>query len=583
MGRAWWGAIFAVLIVATASCSSAPSIKPVPTADIPDARPISREIATVLLNFSVYDYALAGGLNGERIRSVDPERYATIARAQAQVIADNTTKIIAAVVDTNGPVRDRLVSLADALGTLRRDALAYADAKNVESFARILSDVDQNWALLRQIQSLLKDDGILDQTISRGTSMKTTATPGKRALVTIGPYAGAAEAAEVAREFGSAGTSTTESPFVVRITFPDRAQADAKAADLQRHGTPAIVIDQTAFAFTRSGAAPDVELWREPERFIDTHAAARKIALSGNAGLVATGSDDGFMTVFTNDGVLRALPKANAGVNQLVFTDDGSFLMGGGQLLSTWMMPTPTFTVGEPMRLTGAPASAVYVPSANAFFASSEGIIGGRAPDGAVLSEPFPIVTPNAAAILAASDKGELFIGVQVPQGFEIRVLRVGVTKFQAGILRVPGIGKAFAVDRSGSWGAVSTDQGTYRFSIKSADPTKSLVRIGATSRDVEFGADATLYVMEAQKLTAMSPEGAVRWAQPLIDGRRIAIGKRAVVLDGTDKLVTFAPDDGALDLLAPVGDIQDLVVSKDGKWVGVIADARRAVLFKLQ
>ena len=583
MGRAWWGAIFAVLIVATASCSSASPSRPRPTGDIPDARPIAREIASVLLNFSVYDYALVGGLNGERVRAVDEERYATIARAQASLISDNATKIIAEVVDTTGPIHDRLVTLADSLAVLRRDALAYADAKNAESFARILADVDANWALLHEMQSLLKDDGILDTTIERGTSMKTKATPGTRALVTIGPYAGAAEAAAVAQEFGAAGTSTAESPFVVRIIFPDRAAADAKAADLQKHGTPAIVIDQTAFAFTRSGTAPDVELWREPERFIDTHSSARKIALSGNAGLVATGSDDGFMAVFTNDGVLRALPKANAGVNQLVFTDDGRFLMGGGQLLSTWVMPTPNFTVGEPMRLTGAPISAVYVPSANAFFASSDGIVGGRAPDGVPLSDPFPMLTPNAGAILATSDAGELFIGAQVPTGFEVRVLRVGVSRFPAGILRVPGTGQAFAVDRTGTYGAVSTDQGTYRFSIKAADPTKTLARVASPARDLEFGPDATLYVMEAQRMTAISTEGTVRWTQPLIDGRRIAVGLRAVVLDGTDKLIAFAAKDGAQDLLAPVGDIQDLVVSKDGKWVGVIAEARRAVLFKLQ
>lgn len=583
MGRAWWGAIFAVLIVATASCSSAPPSKPQPTADIADARPLAREIASLLLTFSVYDYALVGGLNGERIRVVDEARYATIARAQASLISDNSTKIIAAVVDTIGPVHDRLVTLADSLAVLRRDALAYADAKNPESLARIIADVDANWAILRQLQSLLKDDGALDATISRGTSIKTTLTPGKRALVTIGPYAGAEEAAQIAAEFGAAGVASTESPFVVRITFGSRAAADAKAADLQKHGTPAIVIDQTAFAFSRSGAAPDVELWREPERFIDTHSLARKIALSGDGRLVATGSDDGFMAVFTNDGVLKALPKANAGVNQLVFTDDGRFLMGGGQLLSTWVMPNPNFTIGEPMRLTGAPISAVYVPRANAFFASSDGIIGGRAPDGVPLSDPFPILTPGAGAILAASDAGELFIAVQVPQGLEIRVLRVGLTRFQAGILRVPGVGRAFAVDRTGTFGAASTDQGTFRFSLKAADPTKSIARVAATSRDVEFGADGTLYVMEAQRLSAVTSEGAARWSQPLVDGRRMAVGLRPVVLDGTDRLVAFAPQDGATDTLAPVGDVQDLVVSKDGRWIGVIADARRAVLFKLQ
>jgi len=46
---------------------------------------------------------------------------------------------------------------------------------------------------------------------------------------------------------------------------------------------------------------------------------------------------------------------------------------------------------------------------------------------------------------------------------------------------------------------------------------------------------------------------------------------------------VPAADDGGAVDALAPVGTIQDLVVSKDGRWVGVIAEAKRAVLFKLQ
>ena len=108
-------------------------------------------------------------------------------------------------------------------------------------------------------------------------------------------------------------------------------------------------------------------------------------------------------------------------------------------------------------------------------------------------------------------------------------------------------------------------------------------MKVTGTARDVEFGTDATLYVMEAQKLSAIGVEGTVRWSQPLTDGRRIAVGIRPVVLDGTDKLVTYAPADGVADTLAPIGQIQDLVVSKDGRWVGVIAEARRAVLFKLQ
>ena len=585
MGRAGWGAIFAILIVATASCSTAPSIKP-PAKDIADARPIAREISDILLNFSAYDYAVVGGINGDTIRIVTPERYSSVARAQASVIADNATKIIAAAVDANGPIRDRLVMLADALGVLRTDALAYADGGEPSALARIIKDVDTGWTFLRDVESLLKDDGTLDKTAERGVSMKTSATPGKLALVTIGPYAGAAEAAAVAAEFGPAGVAATQSPFMVRITFADRASADAKAKDLQKHGTQAIVVDQTAYAFTRSGAAPDVELWREPERFIDTHGGARRVALTADAGLVATGSDDGAIAVFTRDGVLRALPSFNAGVNQLVFTDDGRFLFGGGQLMQTWVMPQPTFYVGVPMRLTGAATSAVFVPKANAFIAASggdSGIIGGRAPDGVPLSEPFPMDVAPSGAILDASDAGELFIATQVAQGFEIRVLRVGAERFPRGIVRVPGIGRAFDVDPSGSWAAAVTDQGTFRFSLQAADPSKSLVKVAGTARDVEFAKDGTLYVLEAQKLTAISPDASTKWSQPLVDGRRMAVGVRPIVLDGTDKLIAFAPADGAQDLLAPLGLIQDLVVSRDGRWVGVIAEARRAVLFKLQ
>jgi hypothetical protein len=280
--------------------------------------------------------------------------------------------------------------------------------------------------------------------------------------------------------------------------------------------------------------------------------------------------------------VLRALPRFNAGVNQLVFTDDGRFLFGGGQLMVTWIMPRPTFFVGEPMRLSGASISAVFVPKAYAFVASSAGVIGGRAPDGVPLSRGFPIDTGSSGAILAASDAGELFIGVQVPRGFEIRVLNVGKESAPRGVLQVPGTGSAFAVDPSGSYAAAVTDQGTYRFSLKAADPSKTLTKVGAPARDVEFAKDGTLYVLDAAKLTAVSTDGATRWSQALVDGRRLAVVSRPVVLDGTDKLVAFAPADGAPDTLAPVGVIQDLVASRDGKWIGVISDARRAVLFKL-
>lgn len=584
MGRAGWGAIFAILIVATASCSSAPSIRPSPSHDIADARPIAREVATILLNFAAYDYALVGSLNGEHIRAVTPDRYAIVARAQAALIADDTTKIVAEVVDTAGPVHDRLVPLADTLGQLRKDALAYADGRTPDAFARVLAGVDRSWTQLQDLESLLKDDNTLDQTITRGTSMKSSAGPAQRALVAVGPFGSAEDAQQVASTLGPTAVAAATSPFVVRVTYKDRASADAAATALQKAGTPALVIDQTAYAFTRSGASPDAELWREPERFIDTRGGARKVALSADAGYVATGGDDGYIAIFTNDGVLRSLPRFNAGVNQLEFTDDGRFLFGGGQLMVTWVMPRPNFYVGDPMRLQGAAISAVFVPKAYAFAASSVGVVGGRAPDGAPLGDPFPIDEGSSAPILGASDSGELFIAVQEgARGFELQVLSVGHEQAPRPIVDVPGNGRAFAVDRTGSYAAAVTDRGTYLVPLKVADPSKGMKLLGAVARDVEFGPDGTLYVLEGPKLSAYSPEGAPKWTQPLTDGRRIAVGLRAVVLDGTDKLIAFAPQDGTPDVLAPVGQVQDLVTSRDGRWIGVIADARRAVLFRLQ
>jgi outer membrane protein assembly factor BamB len=149
-------------------------------------------------------------------------------------------------------------------------------------------------------------------------------------------------------------------------------------------------------------------------------------------------------------------------------------------------------------------------------------------------------------------------------------------------VLRVPGVGKAFDIDPSGTYGAVVTDQGTYRFQVTAADPTKSLSKLTTPVRDVAFARDGTLYLLDAQRVVAVDTEGATRWTAPLVDGRRIAVGLRAVVLDGSDRVIALDPKTGAIDQLAAVGQIQDLVVSRDGRWVGLIAEARRAVLFRL-
>ena len=588
MGRAGWGAIFAVLIVATASCSSAPS--PTPAAhDVGDARPIARELASILLTYSAYDYALIGSLNGEEVRSVDPDRYAAVVQGAAALITESTSKILSATVDTRGPVRDRLVTLADTMGDLRKDGLAYADAERPDSFAKVITDVQNGWSQLRALESLLVDDAQLDATIERGTALKASFAPSSGALVTMGPFASAEEAAQKATLLGGIGVPSTTSPFVVRATFKDRAAADAAAADLLRQHVIAIVIDRTSYTFARSGLQPDTELWREPERSIGTHGAARTIALTKNLGLIATGSDDGVVAIFTADGALRSLPQFPAGVNQLAFTDDAKFLMGGGQTLVTWPMPSPdaSYGVGDPMRLGSAAQSVLYVPDKNYFAASSaggggNGVVGARTVDGLqTTATPFPIEVEPSGAILAASDKGELFIASMYQGSANLSVYLMYRDSVPVGILKVPGVLRAMAVDHTGTYGAMVTDQGTFSFGVKAPDPAKTVTKIAGPSRDVEYGPDGTLYVLETAKVSAFSTDNTQKWAQPLTDGRRMVVAMRVVVLDGTEKLIAFSTQDGTQDLLAPVGQVQDLVASKDGHWVGVIADARRAVLFK--
>ena len=53
-------------------------------------------------------------------------------------------------------------------------------------------------------------------------------------------------------------------------------------------------------------------------------------------------------------------------------------------------------------------------------------------------------------------------------------------------------------------------------------------------------------------------------------------------MLDGTDRALAFNPADGTAEELGAGGTINDLAMSRDGRVVGVIVDARRAVLFTL-
>ena len=85
MGRLGRGAITAVLVLLAAACSSPAPEKTRPTGDVTVATsmPIARTAADILLAFSAYDYALVGGLNGDKVRAVSADRFATVAHAQA--------------------------------------------------------------------------------------------------------------------------------------------------------------------------------------------------------------------------------------------------------------------------------------------------------------------------------------------------------------------------------------------------------------------------------------------------------------------------------------------------------------------
>src|SRR2546426_508902 len=207
------------------------------------------------------------------------------------------------------------------------------------------------------------------------------------------------------------------------------------------------------------------------------------------------------------------------------------------------------------------------------------GIAGGRAPDGAPLGAPSPIVTPAAGAQVAVSAAGDVFIGTTSGGGYDIEMFRPGRDSDLRPVARVAGAGRGLAVDRAGAFAAAATDQGTYRIAL--AD-SRTVTRVAGVVRELAFAPDATLYLLEPGALTAIGPDGGQRWTAPLLDGRRLVAGMRAVVLDGTDRLVAFAPADGAVDELGAGGTVGDLVATPDGRVVGAIVDARRAVLFTL-
>jgi hypothetical protein len=388
------------------------------------------------------------------------------------------------------------------------------------------------------------------------------------------------------------GSFSVNAPYVVRIgPYSGRAAADAASAGLSNQGVTNIVTDSASYAFARSGPLPDAELWREPSRIQEVRASSRKIGLSSDGSWLVTGSDDGYAALFNPKGTLTALPQSYAGMSVLQFSVDGDHqtFAVGGQVVTFLAVPGGE-NIGAGMRFTGAATQILFVPSTRVFVAASTGstglpgggpgLIGGRTADGEPIGDPFPILTPAAGARIAASDAGDVYVGTTSEGVFDIEVFRPGRDSALQPVARIAGAGSGLAVDRSAKFGAAITDQGTYRFAL--ADPKTTLTRVAGVVRDVAFAADGTLYALDQTSLLAVGPDGAVKWTVPLTDGRRLAVGRRAVVLDGTDKALAFNPADGTVDELGAGGTINDLTMSRDGRIVGVVVDARRAVLFTL-
>lgn len=561
--------------------------------DAPGGPAIARQAAAILLQLSAYDYALVGSLNGQRDLVVLPERYSLIARSTVRAISVLAGETTAASADRQGPVRDRMLALADGLVVLGREVTAYADGGDPATFARVTSEVASSWQRLSGLAGALPADEEVARSIARGTSFVVTAVPGRVFSVTVGPYATQAEADAAARRAGQVESVTRSAPFVVRVgTYPTRPAAEAAAAALAPKGFAAAAIaEEPRHAFTRSGPAPDVELWREPSRVFDTAGAARRVAIAPGAAWLATGSDDGTVAIFSGQGVLRALPRFNAGVAHLAFSDNGEWLFAGGLTLANIRVPSGA-AFGTAVRLPTPATQALFIPGVRAFAAAAKGptgqpgggagVIAGRAPDGAALAAPFPLATPASGAVLAATEAGELFIASAGGGGTDIEILRVGAERTPRGVVRLPGAVRLLAVDRTGVRAAALTDQGVVRFEPRDGDPSKTLRTVApAAAREVGFGPDGTLYVLEATRLFALDPAGAQRWSVPLTDGRRLVMGKRAIVLDGTERLLAV-DGAGVVDELGAGGTVQDVSVSLDLARVAALVDGRRAVLFTL-
>ena len=191
--RRAFASVLALAFLASCTESGQPS-KSGPFNDVEGAPKLARDASAILLQVSAYDYGLAGALAGEQVRTVAAARYGAVMRGTTQTIASFNASVLAGTLDRTGPIREKLVPLADGFSDLARDGETYADGADPAAFARVLTDVTAGWQRLRDLSTALPKDAALEGTIARGMSFVVTSKSSTQSTITTGPYVSATEA-----------------------------------------------------------------------------------------------------------------------------------------------------------------------------------------------------------------------------------------------------------------------------------------------------------------------------------------------------------------------------------------------------
>ncbi|MBU6424167.1 MAG: hypothetical protein KGQ88_09055, partial [Chloroflexi bacterium] len=172
---------------------------------------------------------MAGELSGAHTYVVDRARYAQIVTGSTTSIQRFSAAALAATIDRAGPLRDRLVTLADGLTDVSNDADTYAAGGDPQVFARVVADVVRAWDDLRAIQRMGRPvDNELARTIARGSSFVVEASAKDVYAVTAGPYPTLGEADAAAKRIGNVEQVSHVAPFLVTIgTYAGQKDADA--------------------------------------------------------------------------------------------------------------------------------------------------------------------------------------------------------------------------------------------------------------------------------------------------------------------------------------------------------------------